>query len=159
MMRLLATALLTALVLGAASAAPQQRGTDKVPPAVHRVMNPISGSYIVALKPALGRTPGAFTNAVQGVSRIAGVAVVREYTFLAAHGFPAYSANLSAAALTDVVGRADVAFVEENGKTLPFNSCCMFPLRSRSCPKHCLCLVFPTHTILIIYPQLILRPR
>jgi hypothetical protein len=84
---------------------------------LRRVRDPVPGSYIVKLKPCDAAT---YQRHVNNVSTTAGCALRREYSFLAAHGFAAYSANLTAAALQSMLARDDVAFVEQNGKaTLP----------------------------------------
>ena len=74
------------------------------------VNHSLPGSYIVRLRDGL-----ALEGHVANMTSMEGFALHRQYSFLAQHGFPAYSANLTEAALDNVLGHPDVAYVEENG--------------------------------------------
>lgn len=78
-----------------------------------RVDNPVSGSYIVKLHSQYNET-GLETH-IRNMSSIEGFHMTRQYSFLARNGFPAYSANLSDSALSEVLTHPDVAFIEQDG--------------------------------------------
>lgn len=89
-------------------------GAAAAAPGLLNVSNAVPGSFIVQLKPQLGSS-AALHGHLQSLSRTEGLLVKRRYSFLANHGFPAYSANLTGKALQALLGHPDVAFIEQDG--------------------------------------------
>ena len=71
-----------------------------------------ANNSVPKLQPHLGS--GAALNGHLANMTSDGFALHRPYPFLADHGFPAYSANLTAEALQEVLDHLDVLYVEQN---------------------------------------------